>query len=66
MDQHIQLILKNAYRLYKPMRMKELNKDDLRALALRYNVELVDLSLYEIEINSFLATLLADTINGKE
>jgi hypothetical protein len=46
--------------------MKELNSDDLRALALRYNVELVDLSQYEIEINSYLATLLADTINRKE
>jgi predicted lipoprotein len=65
MDQHIQLILNNAYRLYQPKRMKELNNDDLRALALRYNVELVDLSQYEIEINSYLATLLADTINRK-
>jgi hypothetical protein len=65
MDQHIKLILDTAYRLYKPMRMKELNSDDLRALALRYNVELVDLSQYEIEINSYLATLLADTINRK-
>jgi len=66
MDQHIQLILNNAYRLYQPKRMKELNADDLRALALRYNVELVDLSRYEIEINSYLASLLADTINRKE
>jgi hypothetical protein len=66
MDQHIVLILNNAYRLYQPKRMKELNSDDLRALALRYNVELVDLSRYEIEINSYLAGLLADTINRKE
>ena len=66
MDQHIVLILNNAYRLYQPKRMKELNSHDLRALALRYNVELVDLSRYEIEINSYLAGLLADTINRKE
>jgi hypothetical protein len=46
--------------------MKELSNDDLRALALRYHCELIDLPIYEIEINSYLATLLADTINRKE
>jgi len=65
-DSNVKLILDTAYRLYQPKRMKELNNDDLRALALRYHCELIDLSIYEIEINSYLATLLADTINRKE